>query len=238
MENTIKRPLSIPFAELFDKPNFTRNVLIYKLWNEDWLQKDIARRLNISSRTVRRVLQNYSTLREWQSKNQDKMKESSVQYYQNHQEERKRKQRKYHENNKKEINARSRHKYASISPEYRKIQRRIYRQNNLERVRENDRLAGSRKRANKQRAFIGYVPRNTVDILWKAQKGLCVLCGYRLENDITLEHKIPLDSRRSIECICNYQLAHRGCNSSKMAKILPEYEELNQLSLQLNQIRR
>lgn len=92
--------------------------------------------------------------------------------------------------------------------------------------------------ARKRKAFLGIVPIDIVKRLLEKQLGLCAICSKLLGNDVEIDHKIPLSTERSIDCVCNLQATHKRCNIKKGKKILPEFEKLNRLSLQLDSIRK
>ena len=260
----LERPLHIPFAKLFDKRNFTRNVLIFKLWNDGLTQIEISKRMNLSKNVVSRVLNQYQSSNHYYQDNKERItiqrkeryysdieatRERNRELYAINADEKRAYNRKYHHVHKDEINSKKR-QYHYENKEQINARKRAYHHTNKDQIRERKRLyyqehpekqliKRNRRRAYEASAFIGYIPESIKEILYKKQEGLCIGCNLPLEDDIiTLDHKIPLATERSIDCICNLQLMHKSCNSSKMAKILPEYEELNQLSLQLNQIRR
>ena len=234
MKKITERPLFIPFAELFDSPKtFSRNVLIFKLWNEGWLQKDIAKRTRTRQVNVSHILRYYTN-----STYRKEIQEKANKHYHLDIEKNRESRRKYASEHKEDARKRS-IKFYERNPDYesrphRKKFRSEWKKENKERVN----ITVRRRRALIKKGFQGYVPDNLIKLLMEKQKELCVLCGDILTYKIEVDHIIPVTSERTIECICNFQLTHSICNRSKLGKILPEYEELNELSLQLDAIRK
>ena len=208
-----------------------RNLHILKLRSDGLTHKEIGEVCGVSRRTIGRVLDGYQYekthrkelsdyMRKYRKNNPDKFK----QYEQNRPKSRIEYMREYHR------------KWRLQNIEKEQIRARKKYHDNKESYFNNTR----KRRALKQRAFLGYIPKKLIEILYALQNQICDICGEDLSLDehFEIDHKIPITSARSIECICNLQLTHRICNRQKLGKIQERYEDLNQLSLQLEEIRR
>lgn len=123
--------------------------------------------------------------------------------------------------------AKNKEKYLAQKHEYylkNKERRAEYNRNYLrsESGRERNREGGSRYEARKYGATIEEVHR---DVVYKRDKGICYLCGKRVDKKSwQLEHVIPL-SRGGSHSYSNVAVSHPICNQMKRAKTPEEYRK-------------
>ena len=194
----------------------------------DGEQKILPLYFKLSQRTIYTILSNNKIGKRWAKENQERVTQKNKQYYSKNKITENQRTKAYYQENIDSLRTKSL-QYARTH----KKERKEYRQRNAQAINELTR----KRRSLQKEAFLGYLPKGYFDLLFSEQSGMCMLCDKKLSGKIEVDHKIPITSERSIECICNFQLAHKTCNVSKFGHILPEYEELNQLSLQLDAIR-
>ena len=231
--------IDIPRKDLEQHPKtYHRNLLIFALYNDGWNKTQIGKVVGLSSSQVGSIILGKTT------------KEVNILRYLKYAEDNKKRVRQWAQDNPDRKLEQDR-KYYLENKDRIKNKVNIWQQDNLDKVRHYHRKYREKdttkqlhkeyeriRRSLKANAFFGYVPDNLVDYLFVRQNSICPLCNTELLGPLEIDHKIPISSGRSIECICNLQLTHESCNRSKLSKILLPYEKLNQLSLELSRIRR
>lgn len=153
-------------------------------------------------------------------------------YYLDNKEKIYKKAREYVKNH-KEKNLEYKTKWRKNNAEQKRIADALYRKNNREKRKQYNLDWYKKHPGRKQELLLIYRAKKKqnyiedVDIakVYERDLGLCQVCGFPVESDFHLDHKIPI-SKHGVHSYANCQTAHASCNFQKSNKMPSEIQHL------------